>query len=116
MVLRWGRLLFSSSQRLLLYCSRKRLVFGFRLFDCFLYNSQYSGQSDLSWVHVCVCFLLTTERIDGGFPKYTHYKTFLNGEEIELKERGGSKQSECSKIIAANGLQSPPSPLEAKQQ
>lgn len=62
-----------------------------------------------------MCFLLTTERIDGGFPKYTHYKTFLNGEEIELKERGGSKQSECSKIVAANGLQSPPSPLEAKQ-
>ena len=65
---------------------------------------------------IYVCFLPTVERIEGGFSKYTHYKTFLNGEEIVLKERGGLKQSADSLLIGATGLQLPPSSLEAKQQ
>ena len=62
-----------------------------------------------------MCFLPTVEKIKGGFPKYTHYKALLNGEEIGLKERGGSKQSAESMLMGATGLQSPPSSLGAKQ-
>lgn len=56
---------------------------------------------------IYMCLLPTVERTEGGFSKYTHYKTFLNGEEIGLKERGGSKQSAESMLMGATGRSHP---------